>query len=99
MSIFKNVPIDPDTRIINQHGVEVEGIPALIQQWSWEGFIAESIIFLNADVAHLDESELFDLVRRSCLVNDDRFTVSRSESGFTFVNYNFVEYEDLIAHG
>ncbi len=37
------------------------------------------------------------MVETNCIVGEDvRYTVSRSESGYTFVNYNFEDMEDLM---
>lgn len=58
----------------------------------------ESVIFRNDDVADLDDEELFRLVESNCIMTHDRYTVSRSGSGFVSVNINFVEYEDMIGN-
>jgi hypothetical protein len=96
MRTFKNVPVDPDTRIISEEEIEIDSKSVLIQQWSSGGIIAESLIFHSDDVADLDDVVLFDLVRNNYMVRDDRYTVSRSDSGYSFVNINFYDYEDLI---
>ena len=39
-----------ETRIISQKEVKIEGMSALVRQWSWGGIIAELVIFQNDDV-------------------------------------------------
>ncbi len=97
MKNFDNVPVEPDTRIINEHEVVIDGLPVLIQQWAWDGFVAESIIFDNDDVADLDDVGLFEFVKSNYQIGDDeRHTITRSQSGYTFVNVNFTDFEDMI---
>ena len=85
---FVNVPVEPDTRIIQQREIVIGDIPSLYQQWSWDGLIAESISFYDQDVEDLSDDDLFDLIS-DYAVPDEQFTVSRSSSGYTFINFNF----------
>ncbi len=88
MKQFENVPVEPDTKIIHQKEIEINNIPSLYQQWSWDGLIAESIIFHDQDVEDLSDDDLFELVSDHA-DPDGKFTVSRSSSGYTFINFNF----------
>lgn len=100
MKNLKDVPDDPDTTIINQQEVVVNNLPALHQQWSWEGIVAESVIFHADDVEHLEDAALFEMVRIHCNIDPDkRYTIKRSSSGYTFVNFNFEYSEDLLFKG
>ena len=98
MKTFDAVPVEPETRIICKHEVVMQGgLPALMERWVWDGIVAESVIFHADDVADMDDDELFNFVKASCIVGDDeRHTVKRSLSGYTFVNYNFKLVEDLM---
>lgn len=87
---FENVPVEPDTNIL----LSIEATPSdydvLYQQWIWDSIKAESIIFYNDDIEDLEEDEILNEVRTSPLVNEGSgTTIKRSDSGFTFVNFNF----------
>ncbi|MGJ8670594.1 MAG: hypothetical protein ACSHXK_13980 [Oceanococcus sp.] len=89
MSIFDNVPIDPDTRVRANKVVTMAGIPALHQQWAWEGIVAESCIFASQDVSEKSDEELQRLVSDSSLWDQaSSFTVKRTAE-YIFVNFNF----------
>jgi hypothetical protein len=97
MEKFSNVPVEPDTTIVSEAEVVLGEIPALHQQWTWEGLIAESFIFISEDVSHLNDEKLFELVKENYVIGEDeRHTVKRSQSGYTFVNFNFKDFEDLL---
>ena len=90
MSKFKNVPVEKDTKIIFQKEATLGEYEVLYQKWYWDGITAESIIFVNDDISGLDDNEIEVEVRASPLLNkDSSITLSRSESGYTFVNFNF----------
>ena len=90
---FKNIPTDPDTRIIRQKEVKIDTIPALIQKWAWEGIVAESAIFQDEDVNDINNEELFQKIIDNYDVGPDhRYTITRNSDGYTFVNFNFTYY-------
>lgn len=90
-SRFDNVPVEEDTTILFQLEVTLGKYEVLYEKWCWDGITAESIIFVNEDVSNLDEKEIEQEVRSSPLVKQgEGMTVKRSDSGFTFVNFNFV---------
>ena len=88
---FNNVPVDIDTRITFQKEIEIKNFKALYQKWNWDGIIGESIIFHNDDVASLNDDGLKELINSSGLeyIINDKSTISRDESGFTFINFGF----------
>ena len=87
---FETVPVEEETRILYELEIPFDKYHVLHQKWFWDGIIAESIIFASEDVADIKDDELEKIVRASPLVNrDSKFTLERSESGFTFVNFNF----------
>jgi hypothetical protein len=62
----------------------------LYQKWFWDGVTAESIIFVNEDVAGKTDDEIEGEVKASPLLKENTaITIKRAESGFTFVNFNF----------
>lgn len=87
---FNDVPIETDTTIILQLETQIEGLDVLYQKWIWEKIDAESLIFAEVDLNGMDNQSLKQLVRTSPLVKEDsQMTVTRDESGFAFVNFNF----------
>jgi len=90
---FKNVPVEEDTRILFRDEAKLGDYGVLYEMWSWEGISAESLIFVNDDVADLTDEELEQEVRKSPLVKkESAVTIKRLEAGFTFVNFNFEIY-------
>ena len=87
---FNTVPIDEDTRILFQQEMKIGEFEALYQKWYWDGVIADSVIFANEDIVDIDESSIIELVKSLPNINkESNFTFEKSESGFTFVNFNF----------
>lgn len=87
---FDTVPVDEEGTTIFQQVGRLGEYDVLYEKWSWNGIMAESLIFANEDIAGLDEEHITNEVKLSPLVNkDSKFTFERSDSGFTFVNFNF----------
>ena len=91
---FKNVPVDADTNILFSAEANLGEYDVLYQKWSWDGIIAESVIFVSEDVADISDAEIEAEVRTSPLVEEEsQMTIKRAESGFTFANFNFLGTE------
>jgi hypothetical protein len=87
---FDQVPVEEDTKIIFQQETKFGQYDVLYQKWFWDGITAESLIFANEDIAGIDKNEIVEQVRSSPLLKDDKeITFKKSDSGFTFVNFNF----------
>ena len=92
-SKFQNVPVEKGTRIHFEKETRIGDMDILHQVWSWDGVHAESIIFRNTDVQNFSDEELQGIVEKSFkekLQKNRKMTISRSDSGFTFVNFNFI---------
>jgi hypothetical protein len=90
MTRFANIPLDPETRIISKIEIIIDKIPALIEQWSWDGIAGKSAIFIDVDVSNYSDEELFlKIVEHFNISSDTRHTVQRNSNGFTFVNFDF----------
>jgi hypothetical protein len=88
---FSAVPLDEDTVILSQTEAKFEDLDVLFQKWHWDGITAESLIFYEDDVAHLDNVTFEATLRKSPLVAEDsKITISRTSDGFVFCNFNFV---------
>ena len=88
MKTFKDVPVEADTKIIRQKEIQIGEISALHQEWAWDGILAESIIFHDHDVENFSDEELFQMIEYHA-DPDGQYTVSRSSSGYSFINFNF----------
>lgn len=88
---FKNVPVEEDTKIKVQKEIEINNINALYQKWTWDGTLGHSIIFHNCDVEEMGDDEIIQLINSSETDFNvaQESTISRSESGFTFINFGF----------
>ena len=87
---FEKVSVEKGTQIIFQTEAELGEYEVLYQKWYWDGVNAESIIFSSVDINNLIDNEIEAEVRKSPLVKKGTsMTMKRSESGFTFVNFNF----------
>ena len=87
---FEKVSLEKSTQIIFQTEAELGEYEVLYQKWYWDGVTAESIIFSSEDINNLIDHEIEAEVRKSPLVKKGTsMTMKRSESGFTFVNFNF----------
>jgi hypothetical protein len=92
---FAGIPVDDDTVVLLNTPMEFDGLECMFQIWVWDGIQAQSLIFVNEDVAHMDDQDLKDAVRRWVRVEEESdITLSRSDSGFTFVNFNFTTEDD-----
>ena len=91
MEKFSSVPVDDDTAIQFSLECKLGERDILYQKWNWDGITAESFIFVSDDVAELTDAALEKEVRTSPAVKrDSSITIKRCDSGFTFVNFNFV---------
>jgi hypothetical protein len=89
-SKFSGVTVEDDTRILSRKERKLGKYDVLHEKWSWDGIYAESFIFDNKDIENLSEEDLKNEVKTSKLVKpDSNFTIKKTKSGFTFVNFNF----------
>jgi len=91
-SKFHNVPVEEGTRINFEQEIRIDEMDVLHQVWSWDGVHAESFVFQNNDTQSFNDDEVKKIVKdylKDKLRNEAQMTISRSDSGFTFVNFNF----------
>ena len=87
---FDNIPVEIGTKIIFSSPMMFGEFDIVYQKWSWDGIIAESIIFLSDDVKEMDDEALEKDVGDGPLVREDsQVTISRGDE-YTFVNFNFL---------
>lgn len=91
---FEGVPVESDTTILYEQEAMLGDYEVLYQKWIWEGVEAESMIFVTEDIAEFNEREIEEIVRESPMVKQEsKVTIKISESGYCFVNFNFVTSE------
>lgn len=87
---FARVPLDDDTCIRSQQQISVTGIDALHQRWVWDGIAGESLVFIAAEIPGATDQQIVSMASDAGLaVDDDDFTVKRTENGFVFLNFGF----------
>ncbi|MCG2419800.1 hypothetical protein K8089_12280 [Aequorivita sp. F47161] len=87
---FKDVPVEQDTQIIASMEARIEAYPVLYQKWYWDGIYAESVIFLNEDIADLNEEQIKkEVALCTALVQEGSQLTYKKGDKYTFVNFNF----------
>jgi hypothetical protein len=86
---FHEVPLDEETKVTFRHEITLGPYAALHEKWLWDGITAESIIFDKNDIIDHSAEEIVALVQRSGVCHEGTDITLKSESGFTFVNFNF----------
>ena len=87
---FENVPVEEGTRILAQEIIILAGREVLHQVWAWDGVRAESLIYVSAEWEGIDDDSWPAITYTSQLVDrGSSSTVSHSDAGFVFVNFNF----------
>jgi len=87
---FKDIPIEGRIWIILRYQAKIEDYDVVYEKWHRDEIYGESIIFLNADVADLNEEQIKNIVseKTALLREDSKMTFSQLEK-YTFVNFNF----------
>jgi hypothetical protein len=92
-SRFDSLP--EDEGVAYQKQVKVGALTALHEFWNWDGYWVENLVFCNEDSARFDDTELEAFVRAHIPVKENTCaTVKRSESGYTFVNFDHFTLND-----
>lgn len=87
---FENIPVDPDTNIISRQILILDGIDALHETWSWDGYSGESIVFIDSDIESIQVDDLKKkIIHQFSFDENIPFTIKRNVSGFIFFNFNF----------
>lgn len=90
---FNNVPKDKGTRIIDQQELTIDTLTALKQRWIWDGVLADSLIFHSHDIEGLDDDALLSFINlHTDTMIIGSVTFKRNQSGYCFVNFNFVSF-------
>ena len=87
-SKFSSVPVEEDAIILGEEITKLGVYDVMHQVWAWDGVTAESYIFCNKDVVDLDDDEIKNVVAQSPRISVEDCSLKRSDSGYTFVNFN-----------
>jgi hypothetical protein len=93
MDIFATREIDPDTTIVSEERLDLEGIPVLVEHWRCDGISGVSYVIPRAQVEHMGEAEVIALMRRHIALEGYTYS-SKPGSQFIFVNHNFYRNDD-----
>jgi len=86
---FKDVNVEPDTKILYTELVERNGITAKFELWYWDHINGSSLIFLNEDIEKLTEDELYELCSQFITGFNKKDSTLKKSSQYYFVNYGF----------
>lgn len=87
---FDHLKTESDTSVTLSLETMFGEYEVLYQHWIWDGIKAQSLIFDNNDISHVDLNRLIDEVRNSPLVNDATIEItSKVGQQYTFINFNF----------
>ena len=84
-------PIEEDTDVLSVRYCRVEGMPLLIERWSWrfEGLHGSTAVFLNEHAGGMDDADLQRfLTERAGIYLGGSVTIARREM-YTYVNFAF----------
>ena len=82
-------PIESDTRILSTRHHRINGIPYLIETWTWEAIQGKTAVFLTEHVAGMSDANLQKFVSEQAGVDlAGGVTISRRDT-HTFVNFGF----------
>jgi len=87
--IFKNVPVEPDTKILGRAYANLDGIPVLVENWFWDGISASSCIvpLESLEKAGMDTKTMIGILKDTLSIEEE--TTERETGGFLFLNFNF----------
>lgn len=71
---------------------DLDGHPARLEVWSWDGIYGMSLLFETEDVAALSDEQLFALALDAGVASEGSYTVKRKPDT-TFLNFSF-SYDD-----
>ncbi|WP_459494754.1 hypothetical protein [Aquirufa lenticrescens] len=89
---FKNINVEPDTKIYAFKYLNLDGIDCRYEFWGWDGIEAESLIFCTPELKACTDDyfrELIGMIDNTKGLEPIEFT-SKSNSEFTYLNFNFV---------
>lgn len=87
--VFKNVPVEPDTKILGRAYADFDGIPVLVENWFWDGISASSAIvpLESLKAAGMDSAAMVEILKETLKIEGE--TTEKETGGFLFLNFNF----------
>tara|TARA_Y100000385_G_scaffold107883_1_gene112063 strand:- start:68 stop:346 length:279 start_codon:yes stop_codon:yes gene_type:complete len=89
MKKFSKIIPEVDTKIISIDYINLNGFDSRHEVWSWDGIMAESLIFCTKDFKN-PEIEVLSIVENYIKekFNEKKHTI-KIKDDFVFFNYNF----------
>jgi len=85
---WTDVPLEPDTTLLEEVPVQLDGYDLLYQRWHWDGLPGESLILREDQVEALTDEQLHQLALDKGLIpTSAAITITRQRQGYAFVNY------------
>ena len=82
-------PIEEDTRIVSTQYHQIDGIPFLLERWTWEAIHGRTAVFLPEHASTMSDEALQKfLTERAGIDLCGEPTIERRET-HTFVNFGF----------
>jgi hypothetical protein len=81
-------PVDEDTRILSAKYFRANGIPFVLEKWSFDGIYGMTAVFLTEHVSAMDAAALNEFVTSQGVESGGGTTIVR-RADFTFLNFGF----------
>ena len=82
-------PLDEDTRILFKQYFRANGIPCLLEKWSFDGIYGSTAVFLTEHVSAMDATALREfLTSQGVGLGDSGTTIVRRDE-YVFLNFGF----------
>ena len=89
------IPVEKETRILSRSDLNIDGIKTVLEKWSWDGLIGNSVIFTLNDLPdNYDAAEvIIKITDELNLPSETKFTV-KDAPDYLFINYFITEEVD-----
>ena len=88
MGKFGNLKTEADTILLLREPTIFQGFDVMMELWIYERIQAQSVIFYKKDVENLTDEDLKNIIIDH--YETESVTLSRADSDYVFLNFNFV---------
>lgn len=83
-----DIPLEPDTTLLEEVPVRLDGYDLLYQRWNWDGLPGESLILRENQVEAVTDEQLHQLgLDKGLMPAEASTTITRPRQGYAFLNY------------
>lgn len=86
---WKNIPLEPDTKLASEEIVKLGYLEAVHQKWTWDHIYGESLIFCATETQEHDLIQLTLMIQNSGLAEQGTQFTFNTQADYQFVNFNF----------